>query len=55
MPYRQSTSASSDLIQRKYNLKIKKYISAKKIAQDYGQAIFELMNEAYQPSTVILH
>lgn len=39
----------SDLIQRKYNLKVKKYTSAKKIAQDYGQAIFELMNEAYQP------
>ncbi len=39
----------SDLIQRKYNLKIKKYTSAKKIAADYGQAIFELMNEAYKP------
>lgn len=39
----------SDLIQRKYNLKIKKYSSAKKIARDYGQAIFELMNEAYSP------
>ena len=38
----------SDLIQRKYNLKIKKYTSAKKIAADYGQAIFELMNEAYK-------
>lgn len=39
----------SELIQRKYNLKIKKYSSAKKIAHDYGQAIFELMNEAYSP------
>ena len=39
----------SDLIQRKYNLKIKKYTSGKKIAQDYGQAIFELVNEAYTP------
>lgn len=39
----------SDLIQRKYNLQIKKYTSGKKIAQDYGQAIFELVNEAYQP------
>ncbi len=37
----------SELIQRKYNLKVKKYTSAKKIARDYGQAIFELMNEAY--------
>lgn len=39
----------SELIQRKYNLKVKKYTSAKKIARDYGQAIFELMNEAYSP------
>ena len=39
----------SDLIQRKYNLKIKKYTSGKKIAQEYGQAIFELVNEAYTP------
>ncbi|WP_321478778.1 N-acetyltransferase [uncultured Bacteroides sp.] len=39
----------SDLIQRKYNLKIKKFTSAKKIANEYGQAIFELMNEAYSP------
>ncbi|MCD8029452.1 MAG: N-acetyltransferase [Bacteroides sp.] len=39
----------SQLVQKKYNLKIKKYSSAKKIAQDYGQAIFELMNEAYKP------
>ena len=39
----------SDLIQRKYNLKIKKYTSGRKIANDYGQAIFELMNEAYSP------
>lgn len=39
----------SDLIQRKYNLKIKKYTSSKAIARDYGQAIFELVNEAYTP------
>ena len=38
----------SELIQKKYNLKIKKYTSAKKIAKEYGQAIFELMNEAYK-------
>ena len=36
----------SELIQRKYNLKIKKYTSGRKIAKDYGQKIFELMNEA---------
>lgn len=39
----------SELIQRRYNLKIKKYSSARKIAADYGQAIFELVNEAYKP------
>ena len=38
----------SELIQRKYNLKIKKYTSGRKIAKDYGQKIFELMNEAYK-------
>lgn len=37
----------SDLIQRKYNLEIKKYTSSKAIANEYGQQIFELMNEAY--------
>lgn len=39
----------SELIQRKYNLKIKKYTSSRQIAQEYGQEIFELMNEAYRP------
>ena len=39
----------SDLIQRKYNLNIKKYTSSRKIARDYGQANFELINEAYTP------
>lgn len=39
----------AELVQKKYNLKIKKYTSGKKIAADYGQAIFELMNEAYKP------
>jgi GNAT superfamily N-acetyltransferase len=39
----------SEIIQKKYNLKIKKYTSSKKIAADYGQEIFELMNEAYEP------
>ena len=31
----------SDLIQRKFNLKVKKYTSGKKIAAEYGQAIFD--------------
>ena len=39
----------SDLIQRKYNLKVKKFTSAKELEQQYGQAIFQLMNEAYSP------
>lgn len=39
----------SELIMKKYGLKIKKYTSSKKIAAEYGQAIFDLMNEAYAP------
>ncbi len=39
----------SQLVQRKYNLKIKKYTSGKKIAREYGQAIFNLINEAFAP------
>ncbi|MGN0049185.1 MAG: N-acetyltransferase [Bacteroides sp.] len=39
----------AELIQRKYNLKIKKFTSARAIREQYGQAIFQLMNEAYSP------
>lgn len=39
----------SNLVKTKYNLQIKKYTSSKAIAADYGQKIFKLMNEAYQP------
>ena len=39
----------SALIREKYNLQVKKYTSGKKIAREYGQEIFELMNEAYSP------
>ncbi|WP_373726805.1 N-acetyltransferase [Bacteroides heparinolyticus] len=39
----------SELIQRKYNLNVVKCISARTLAKKYGQAIFELMNEAYRP------
>lgn len=37
----------ADLVQKRNNLKIKKYTSRKKIKQDYGVALFELINEAY--------
>lgn len=37
----------AELVKSKYNLKIKKYTSTRKIATDYGQAIFELVNETY--------
>ena len=37
----------SDIISRKYELSVVKYTSAKKIVNDYGQAIFRLINEAY--------
>ena len=39
----------SQIVKQKYGLRIKKYTSGKKIAAEYGQKIFELMNEAYQP------
>lgn len=37
----------ADLVKRRNNLKIKKFTSRKKIKQEYGQALFELINEAY--------
>lgn len=37
----------SDLVQRKFGLKIVKYTSAKEIASKYGQAVFDLVNESY--------
>lgn len=40
-------SRIAEIISRKYNLSVKKYTSKKKIAADYGRAIFELVNEAY--------
>lgn len=39
----------SALVQKKFGLQIKKYKSSKKIAREYGQKIFELINEAYAP------
>ena len=39
----------SEMIMKRYNLRIKKYTSRKLIKKEYGQAIFELMNEAYAP------
>lgn len=37
----------SDIISRKYELSTPKYTSAKALVKDYGQAIFKLINEAY--------
>ncbi|MEG1915823.1 MAG: N-acetyltransferase [Muribaculaceae bacterium] len=37
----------SDIIRTKYEVRSIKYTSSKKIVKDYGQAIFELINEAY--------
>jgi GNAT superfamily N-acetyltransferase len=37
----------SELVMKKYGLQIRKYSSRKKLATEYGQAIFGLMNEAY--------
>lgn len=37
----------ADIVKRKYGLKVKKYTSRKKIKDEYGHALFELVNEAY--------
>jgi hypothetical protein len=37
------------IVQDKFGLQIKKYTNAKKLVADYGQAIFDLVNEAYAP------
>lgn len=39
----------AEIVIKKYDLRIKKYTSAKKIAADYGQDIFQLINEAFKP------
>ena len=39
----------ADIIRKKYNLSTPKYTSAKKLIADYGDAIFKLINEAYDP------
>ena len=40
-------SRVADIVQRRFNLKVKKYTSRKKIKEEYGLAIFDLINEAY--------
>lgn len=37
----------ADIVQRKYGLKILRFTSRKKIKDEYGKALFELINEAY--------
>lgn len=39
----------AEIVMKKYDLRIKKYTSSKKIAVDYGQEIFKLINEAFKP------
>ncbi|MDR1552018.1 MAG: N-acetyltransferase [Prevotellaceae bacterium] len=39
----------TQIVQSKFGLKIKKYTNSKKLVDDYGQAIFDLVNEAYSP------
>ena len=39
----------AEIVMEKYNLSIKKYTSSNKIAKDYGQDIFKLINEAFSP------
>lgn len=37
----------SEIVLKKFDLRILKYTSAKKIKEDYGRALFHLINEAY--------
>jgi GNAT superfamily N-acetyltransferase len=37
----------ADIVQRKYNLKVKKFTSRKKLKDQYGLPLFDLINEAY--------
>jgi len=37
----------ADIVAKKYGLSVKKYSSRKKIKEEYGHAIFELVNETY--------
>lgn len=39
----------AEIVMKKYDLRIKKYTSAKKIAKEYGQEIFSVINEAFKP------
>lgn len=47
MPERLSRIA--EIVMKKYDLRIKKYTSARKIAKDCGQEIFKVINEAFKP------
>lgn len=37
----------ADIVKKKFNLRVLKYTSKKKIKRDYGHALFRLINEAY--------
>lgn len=37
----------AEIVQKRNNLKVKKYTSRKKVKEEYGVALFELINEAY--------
>ena len=37
----------AEIVRKRENLKVKKYTSRKKIKEEYGVALFELVNEAY--------
>ncbi|MCF0219118.1 MAG: N-acetyltransferase [Muribaculaceae bacterium] len=37
----------AELVQKRYGLRFVKYTSSKKIKEDYGQALFDVINEAY--------
>lgn len=37
----------AEIVKKRFELSVKKYTSAKKLKRDYGMAVFQLINEAY--------
>lgn len=46
-PYPTKYNRIAEIVKKKFGLRVLKYSSRKKIKEEYGQALFELINEAY--------
>lgn len=45
----------ADIVKKKYNLRVLKYTSRKRIKEEYGHALFDLVNEAYKDLYMFSH